>query len=151
MIELALDELIAHQPPMRLLDRVLSVDADEAVAELTVRRDNPLFVPGRGLPAYTGLELMAQTIALIDGWRCQHDGVPPKIGFLLGCRRYATELTAFDDGMTLVISVKMVLCGGDMYSFDAQICDAQGRVLATANLNVYAPKNPEAFLKDGTT
>lgn len=150
MSDLALDDLMAHQPPMRLLDRVVSVNENEAVAEMTVRRDNPLFVPGLGLPAYVGLELMAQTIALIDGVRCKRDNVPAKIGFLLGCRRYATDCVEFDLRTRLLISVQMVLSGGDMYSFDARICDAEGQVLATANLNVYAPRNPEAFLKDGT-
>jgi predicted hotdog family 3-hydroxylacyl-ACP dehydratase len=150
MSDLALDDLIAHRPPMRLLDRAIAISAEEAVAELTVRQDNPLVVAGRGMPAYVGLELMAQTIALIEGQRCYRDGVPPKIGFLLGCRRYDVSCSEFALGMRLVVSVKMVFCGGDMYSFEARICDAEGQVLATATLNVYAPKNPEAFLKDGT-
>lgn len=150
MSDLALDELIAHRPPMRLLDRVISVDDTQAVAELTVRKDNPLYVAGRGLPAYVGLELMAQTIGLIDGMRCKSDGQPPKIGFLLGCRRYAADRSEFELGMRLNIAVKMVFSGGDMYSFESRIDDAAGRTIATANLNVYAPSNPRAFLKDGT-
>jgi predicted hotdog family 3-hydroxylacyl-ACP dehydratase len=150
MSELSLDELIAHRPPMRLLDRVISVSDTEAVAELTVRVDNPLFVSGRGLPAYVGLELMAQTIGLIDGMHCKNDSLPPKIGFLLGCRRYTAGCSEFELGMRLTIAVQMVFCGGDMYSFESRIDDASGRTVATANLNVYAPRNPQAFLKDGT-
>ena len=58
-----LDDLIAHRPPMRFLDRIITVDDTVAVAETTVRSDNPMFVAGRGLPAYSGLEMMAQAIA----------------------------------------------------------------------------------------
>jgi predicted hotdog family 3-hydroxylacyl-ACP dehydratase len=93
---------------------------------------------------------MAQTIALIDGMRCKRDHIPAKIGFLLGCRRYTAHCDDFELGARLLVTVEMVLCGGDMYSFDSRICDVEGKVLATANLNVYAPRNPEAFLKSGT-
>ncbi len=146
-----LDDLIVHRPPMRLLDRAISVSEHEAVAEFTVRRDNPLVSPGRGLPGYAGLELMAQTIALIDGTKCHRDGRPAKIGFLLGCRRYTVDCDEFVVGIRLIITVQMVFCGGDMYSFDCRIDDGDGRKLAAANLNVYAPRDPQAFLKDGTT
>ncbi|MGA7710626.1 MAG: hypothetical protein WCA81_01895 [Rhizomicrobium sp.] len=150
MSELPLDELIAHRPPMLLLDRVISVSDSEAVAELTVRRENPLFVVGRGVPAYVGLELMAQTIALIDGARCKRTGLPPRIGFLLGCRRYSANCAEFALGARLVCIVQMVFSGGDMYSFEGRIEDGEGHALATAILTVYAPRNPQAFLKDGT-
>lgn len=146
-----LDDLIVHRPPMRLLDRMISITEKEAVAELTVREDNPFVAPGRGLPAYAGLELMAQAIGTIDGMRCHRDGLPPKIGFLLGCRRYTVDRDEFTVGTRLVITVQMVFCGGDMYSFECRIEDGDGRKLATANLNVYAPRDPQAFLKDGTT
>jgi hypothetical protein len=38
-----------------------------------------------------------------------------------------------------------------MYSFESKITDSEGAELATANLNVFAPRDPSAFLKDGTT
>ena len=94
-----LDEAIAHRPPMRFLDRIIAVDDKEAVAEIVVRADNPLFVPGRGLPAYAGLEMMAQTIGVVDEIRQKLQGLPPKIGFLLGCRRYRTRSAEFADGV----------------------------------------------------
>ena len=146
-----LDDLIVHRPPMRLLDRAISIDENQAVAELTVSTDIPFVTLGRGLPAYAGLELMAQTIALIDGFKCHRDGLVPKIGFLLGCRRYTVDCEEFAIGSRLITTVQMVFGGGDMYSFDCRIDDPDGRNLATATLNVYAPQNPQAFLKDGST
>lgn len=144
-----LDQLIMHRPPMRLLDRALAISETEAVAELTVREDIPFVAPGRGLPAYAGLELMAQTIGLIDGFRCYSEGLPPKIGFLLGCRRYTTVCEEFAAGSRLIVTVEMVFNGGEMYSFECRIADPEGQELAAAMLNVFAPRDPLAFLKDG--
>ncbi len=146
-----LDHLLMHRPPMRLLDRAISISEHEAVAELTVREDIPFIAPGRGLPAYAGLELMAQSIGLIDGFKCYCEGLPPKIGFLLGCRRYTTACDTFAIGSRLIVTVQMVFNGGEMYSFECRIADPEGRELAKASLNVFAPRDPPTFLKDGTT
>jgi predicted hotdog family 3-hydroxylacyl-ACP dehydratase len=144
-----LDDLIMHRPPMRLLDRAIEIDTQHATAELTVRDDIPFVLPGRGMPAYAGLELMAQTIGMIDGFKCWSEGLPPKIGFLLGCRRYTVACDAFAVGIRLIVSVDMVFNGGEMYSFECRIADSEGKELATATLNVFAPRDPQAFLRDG--
>ena len=144
-----IEQLIMHRLPMRLIDRPLAVSETEAVAELTVREDIPFVPPGGGLPAYAGLELMAQTIGMIDGLRCYNEGLPPKIGFLLGCRRYKVSCDEFAVGTRLIITVQMVFNGGEMYSFECRIADAGGEELATATLNVYAPRDPQAFLRTG--
>jgi len=149
--DFSLDELVAHRAPMRLLDRVIAVDEGEAVAETVVRPDNPFFVPGRGLPAYTGLEMMAQAIAAIDGMKRKLEGLPPKIGFLLGCRRYTATCANFGENMRLRITAKMVFSDGEMFAFECRIDDADGSPLALANMNVYAPADPLAFLEDGTS
>ena len=144
-----LDELVAHRPPMRLLDRMIEISAEGAVAETIVRDNNPLFVPGRGLPAYAGLEMMAQAIAAIDGIKRNMDGLPPKIGFLLGCRRYSVRCADFEEGSRLRVAAKMVFSDGEMFSFECSIDGEDGVQIARANMNVYAPTNPQAYLKDG--
>ena len=143
--ELPIDEFIVHRPPMRLLDRIISVSENDAVAETIVRSDNPFFEPGRGLPAYVGLEMMAQAIALIDGAKRRNSGFPPNFGFLLGCRRYISTRARFGENEKLTVSASMVFGDGAMFAFDCRLDDQQGRV-ATASLNVYAPADPQAFL-----
>jgi predicted hotdog family 3-hydroxylacyl-ACP dehydratase len=141
-----LDELISHRPPMRFLDRIVSVSDKQAVAETLVTADNPLFVRGRGLPAYAGLEMMAQAIATIDGMKRKLDGLPPKIGFLLGCRRYIVRCPIFDENMRLKIFADTVFDDGAMFAFECRIDDENGAALAHANMNVFAPADPGAFL-----
>jgi len=141
-----IDELIVHRLPMRLLDRIVACSESEVVAEAYVRPDNLFFEPGRGLPAYVGLEMMAQAIAAIDGKKRLNSGQPAKIGFLLGCRRYASRSASLGEGTRLMVSAKMVFDDGAMLAFDCRIDDEQGE-LATANLKVYAPTDPSGFLK----
>ncbi len=147
--DLPLDEFVAHRPPMRFLDRIIAVDEAEAVAETIIRPNNPLFVAGRGLPAYAGLEMMAQAIAAIDGMKRRQEGLPPKIGFLLGCRRYSVNCTHFGENMRLRITAKMIFSDGEMFAFECRIDDGDGGPLAQGNMNVYAPANPKALLEDG--
>jgi len=144
-----LDELVAHRPPMRFLDRMIAVSENDALAETVVSSANPLFVPGRGLPAYAGIEMMAQAIASIDGMKRKVGGLPPKIGFLLGCRRYAVNCAEFPEDMRLRIAAKMVFSDGEMFAFECRIEDEAGVEVAKANMNVYAPADPRAFLQDG--
>jgi predicted hotdog family 3-hydroxylacyl-ACP dehydratase len=143
--ELPIDEFLVHRAPMRLLDRIIAVSESDAVAETIVRADNPFFEPGRGLPAYVGLEMMAQAIALIDGGKRRKNGLPANIGFLLGCRRYATKRATFAEDEKLTVTASVVFGDGAMFAFDCRLDDEQGEV-ATANLKVYAPADPQAFL-----
>ena len=147
--EVSLDELVPHRAPMRFLDRMIFVSDTEAVAETVVRADNPLFVAGTGLPGYAGLEMMAQAIAAIDGMKRKAGGLPPKIGFLLGCRRYSVSRSDFAEGMRLRIVAKMVFTNGEMFNFECRIEDGAGEEIAHASMNVYAPADPTAFLKAG--
>jgi predicted hotdog family 3-hydroxylacyl-ACP dehydratase len=145
-LRIPLEELIAHRPPMRFLDDIVTVSDTEVVAETRVSADNPLFVPGRGLPAYSGVEMMAQAIAAIDGMKRKREGLPPKIGFLLGCRRYKVACDVFPDDARLTIVAKMVFNDGAMFAFECRIDGEDGGTLASANMNVFAPAEPRAFL-----
>lgn len=142
---LSIDDFVVHRPPMRLLHRVISVTENDALAEMTVTPDNPFFEPGRGLPAYVGLEMMAQAIAIIDGAQRRNNGLPAKLGFLLGCRRYLSRCASFAPGLRLMIAATKVFGEGDMLAFDCRIDDDGGEV-AVANIKVYAPTNPQSFL-----
>ncbi|HWE06036.1 MAG TPA: hypothetical protein VG274_04960, partial [Rhizomicrobium sp.] len=99
----SIDELMVHRLPMRLLDRIVACSECEVVAEACVRADNLFFEPGRGLPPYVGLEMMAQAIAAIDGKKRKSSGKPAKIGFLLGCRCFASRVPCFAEGTRLTV------------------------------------------------
>lgn len=138
-----------HRGPMLLIDAMLSAEGDIARSETTIRADHLFFIPGHGVPAYVGFELMAQTVNAFDGWRRVDRGLEPAIGFLLGCRSYKAARAYFVEGERLVTEVRSLLKNpeDEMVSFECRILDAGGAVIATATVNAYRPHDPDAFLK----
>jgi predicted hotdog family 3-hydroxylacyl-ACP dehydratase len=143
---ISLDELVAHRGPMRLVDRMIEISETHAVAETEIRPDNLFFSADGNVPAYVGLEMMAQAIAAIDGMARRNAGQPPKIGFLLGCRRYNAARAVFGENDLLTTYANMVFTDGAMFSFDCRI-ERAGEEIANASLNVYAPSDPQALLQ----
>lgn len=143
-------ELVPHASSMLLLDRVVGAEGETVRSETCIRADNIFFQSGRGVPAYVGFELMAQTISAYDGLRRRARGDKPGIGFLLGCRKYACERAFFGEGEALTIEATSLLGEEGMASFDCRILDGAGAVLANAVINVYRPADPEAFLQAQT-
>jgi predicted hotdog family 3-hydroxylacyl-ACP dehydratase len=143
-----LDDLIPHTGTMRLIDGVVAADGEAVTAEAKIRRGNLFFQEGKGVPAYVGFELMAQTVSAYDGLRRWRRGEAPAIGFLLGCRRYATVRDYFEDGEVLRIEVQSLLGEDGLASFRCKINDAAGAEVASGVLNVYRPADPIAFLSE---
>ena len=59
-----------------------------------------------GVPAWAGVEYMAQTIAAHAGVEARARGEPPAIGFLLGTRAYSTSVEKFPNGSKLTVTVE---------------------------------------------
>jgi predicted hotdog family 3-hydroxylacyl-ACP dehydratase len=131
---------------MVLLDRVLEVGENHIVAGLAVRDDGLFSGADRTVPAWVGLEYMAQTIAAFSGyWRkCRGEAI--QLGFLLGTRHYECSAGSFPCGMPLWVHAEQLMEGAnDMAIFDCRI-EGEG-ILAAAKLNVLLPRDAESFLK----
>jgi len=80
----AIEALLPHQAPMLLLDHICTVDASQVRCETRVGPRHALLLDGEGnLPAWAGIELMAQTIAAWAGMQGRLRGEPVRIGMLL--------------------------------------------------------------------
>jgi predicted hotdog family 3-hydroxylacyl-ACP dehydratase len=137
--------LLPHEPPMILLDEVLSSEETSLAAALTIR-ENSLFVEAGGVPAHIGVENMAQTCGAYAGVKTLDCGEPVRLGFLLGTRRYEARVPWFRIGDYLVVSVSEMYRDEHMGAFDCRI-DRRGEMVATAQLNVYQPEDPETLLQ----
>ena len=113
-------ELLPHGPEMTLLDRLVEYSPQRSVATVTIRRDSP-FAERAGVPAWVGIEYMAQTIAAHAGYEARLRGEPPAIGFLLGTRSYSSELEFFPVGATLMISVEPLVTESRLGAFQCTI------------------------------
>lgn len=135
--------LVPHAVPMLLLDKVVGSGEDFLVCELAVRGDG-LFDTGGRVPAWLGIEYMAQTVAAYSGLQAHLKHEPVKIGFLLGTRRFETNIEDFACGDILRITAKRIIHGSSgMGAFE---CRVEGNAaLQTATLSVYEPTDQESL------
>ncbi|MBX7114703.1 MAG: 3-hydroxylacyl-ACP dehydratase [Myxococcaceae bacterium] len=138
-------ELIPHRGALCLLDGVIESHGPRLRAQLTVRDDGFFFdaVSGGGVPAWVGLEYMAQTAAAHVGVEQRLAGSAPRVGFLLGTRRYRCNVPVFTPGTVLTVSVERVALSHEgLAAYEARIEGAG--VVATSQVNCLLPLTDEA-------
>ena len=143
-----IEQLLPHRGMMLLLDRVAEFSADRTVAEYAPRHD-AWYADARGnMPAWIGVELMAQTIAAHVGLLKRDQGMPVAPGMLLGTRRYAAARADFTAGRTLRIRANLSFRDeSGLGAYDCAI-EADGAQLALATLKVFEPEDFQAFLRE---
>ena len=62
LAEIPVKELLPHDPPMVLLDRVTSYDESTLTAEVDISTES-MFCGDDGVPGWVGVEYMAQAVA----------------------------------------------------------------------------------------
>jgi predicted hotdog family 3-hydroxylacyl-ACP dehydratase len=131
--------LLPHRPPMLLINKIVEVNSSSASAIAFIDDQASFYQNGRGIPSWIGLEYMGQTAALIAGYQLEHDLVKPHLGFLLGARRYLTEVEFFLPNKNLLINCNEIAVVGDsLATFDCTIRHIDSdKVIVNANLSVY--------------
>lgn len=145
----AAERLVPHRGGMLWIDRVIHCDAQGVVAEATIRADHLLADDDApGLPAWMGIEYMAQGIAAWAGGRALARGEEIKPGFLLGTRRYECHRPWLAFGLRLRIECRCELMGDNgLGLFACRLLDGEEEI-ATANVSVFEPPDPDAYLND---
>lgn len=129
---------------MVLLDAVESFD-DDSIVCLRTLTPGGLFQNADGsLPAWAGIELMAQAIAAWLSCRGRATGEPVRLGLLLGTREFHSDADTFAAGTCLRISAHRSF--HDEHGMGAFVCriDGAGHV-AQARLTVFSPPDAVAF------
>ncbi|WP_038173299.1 hotdog family protein [Vibrio pacinii] len=135
----SIDQLLPHDEPMILIDRALEVEQDSIHCQVEISGKNPFFnTQTNTLPAYVGIEFMAQSVAAWSGYHALTRGAQPSIGFLLGSRRYNTYCDEFEQGQMLDIYAEKMMEDNGMAVFTARI-EHHGETVASCQLNVYVP------------
>ncbi len=135
-----IERLLPHQAPMILIDDWIEIKDDTVHTCVEIRSDNLFFdSENNTIPAYVGIEFMAQSIAAWSGYHQAVQGRPPRVGFLLGTRRYRSQVSQFHLGEKLDIFAEKVIENDGMSVFSCQIKIA-GETIANAQLNAFMPK-----------
>ena len=139
--EIPVRELLPHDPPMVLLDRVTRFDESTLTAEVDIGADS-MFCADDGVPGWVGIEYMAQAVAAHAGYKGRLEGKQPAIGYLLGTRAYECAVPVFPIGATLQVHVESLFVEMGLGAFACQI--DIGETIATAKINVYQPEDDVA-------
>jgi predicted hotdog family 3-hydroxylacyl-ACP dehydratase len=132
------ENYIPHRGAMRLIDRLLELDGDHAVAEVEVPFDG-LFVRDGQVPSWIGIEYMAQTVSAWAGSRQRGRGGEPQPGLLLGSRRYEVQCDGFPSGARLRVEARCEFIGSNgLGLFDCRIV-MDGQDVATGRISVLDP------------
>ncbi len=130
-------DLIAHEAPMILIDRIECYDDESIQSVIEIKLGSP-FLNENAVPAYIGIEYMAQTVACFSGIKALDAGNAVRIGFLVSVRKLKLFTNAYTIGSSLVAKSCVLYDDGEMAAFDCQISDEK-HILAEAKLNVYQP------------
>jgi len=136
--------VLPHAGNMILLDELVACDEANVHTRLTVKPGLLSDAAGH-LPAFIGLELMAQSVAAWAGVRAKHAGVPVELGFLIGTRRYQCNVPVFPNGTQLHIRGRCSL--EDSSGLGVFECELDGPgIHAEARLNVFRPPQVSDYL-----
>lgn len=137
-------ELLPHTGPAVLLDGVLACDDKSLSAEVAIHPGSSFF-QRNGVPAYVGIEYMAQACGAFSGVAAKRNGEAPRMGFILGTRRYHATRAWFGDGQRLVVRVELVYRDGEVGVFDCSVL-SEDEIVASAQLIVAEPRNATELL-----
>ncbi|WP_339515939.1 hotdog family protein [Pseudomonas sp. RL_15y_Pfl2_60] len=140
-------ELVPHSGDMVLLDEVVRYDVDEVETRVKVKAGGLFNQADGSLPAWLGVELMAQSIAAFAGCHAREADKPVALGFLLGTRKFECNVEAFPLGAELHIkALRSLQDDNGMAVFE---CHLNGPgIHATARLNVFQPPDATQFLQE---
>lgn len=138
-------DLVPHSGRMSLLTSITGHGEDWLSAQVVITQDS-MFADSKGVPAWVGLEYLAQAIGAFAGLQERLNGESPKLGFLLGTRKYicSTDYFLLGDQLELKVIRNMQAENG-LSAFE---CHLQANsYTATASLNVFQPEDAERFLQ----
>jgi predicted hotdog family 3-hydroxylacyl-ACP dehydratase len=141
-----IEQLVPHRPPMILIDRMIDATDTASTCEVTITPQT-LFIESAGVPAFVGLEYMAQAVAAYGGYKAYLAGELIGLGFLLGTPQLTTHCQGFACGQTLRIQVTHVWGDNELLQFHGTIQDAlTGKLLQEAELAIFKPQDVSSYL-----
>lgn len=142
-------ELVPHSGKMSLLDNIIEYGDKWISAEICITADS-MFSDGKGVPAWVGLEYMAQAVAAYAGLQERLNGGRPKLGFLLGTRGYSCSTDYFSVGTKLILMVHLEMeAENGLNVFQCAL--RGGGVDASARINVFQPVDSGKFIQDSVS
>ncbi|MDR2787379.1 MAG: hypothetical protein LBD06_03275 [Candidatus Accumulibacter sp.] len=139
-------EYLPHRGRMVLLDEVLAVETGCIRCAVTLRMDSPFCREGQ-VPAYVGVEYMAQAVGALVGWEARQQGEAVRVGFLVSARRFTSRVDGFAAGETLTVEAREDWRDAEgLGVMDCAIYHPENEPVAHARLMVFQPRDMDAYI-----
>ena len=133
------EAFMLHRSPMRLVRRLLCLDADYAEGETTLQTGD-VGVDSQGkVEAAALLELVAQTYAAAQGYKDRQADKASNKGYLVGAQDFHIERRP-PAGQRLLIKIKSSCSFGDFYFVDGQVL-CEGCRVAGGTLKIWLQRD----------
>jgi predicted hotdog family 3-hydroxylacyl-ACP dehydratase len=147
----AVAEVVPHSGAMVLLTRVDDHVEHQTTCLVEIGEDTCFRQPGGLVPAWVGLEYMAQCVAVHAGLRARANGEPVKIGLLLGSKRIDFRTAAFSPGQVLEVKARRLWGDKNLGSFACSVVDAgSGTPLVEGTLSVLLAEDVGTLAEEPT-
>jgi predicted hotdog family 3-hydroxylacyl-ACP dehydratase len=144
---LTIATVLPHVGRMLLLDELLDHGPEHVSCGVTIRSAT-MFCDGvNGVPAWVGLEYLAQACCAFSGIEDVRAGGKPGIALLLGSRSYQSEAEWFPLGAALQVRVELQMRDESGFVAFAGTIEEAGRVLARGDVKAYRPKDVLAVIR----
>jgi predicted hotdog family 3-hydroxylacyl-ACP dehydratase len=144
---LSIETILPYGDGMRLLDELRDQGLEHVTCGVTIQEHSMFCEGNRGVPAWVGLEYMAQACCAFSGLEEVREGRRPSIGLLLGSRAYESQVEFFALGARLAVRAELLLRDeSDLVAFACTIHHAD-RLLARGDVKAYRPKDVLALIR----
>jgi predicted hotdog family 3-hydroxylacyl-ACP dehydratase len=126
-----IEELIPHRLPMRLVESIASVDSESIRTTAVVKDAWPT----------VRIELIAQTAAVLQGWRERGEDKAGIGGLLVGIPEAKPQAPTIPVGTELVCSVHISHGAQNYLAFTGEVAGADGVLWLTGSIQAYRPDN----------
>jgi predicted hotdog family 3-hydroxylacyl-ACP dehydratase len=136
---------VPHRGSALLVSELLRHAGDETACSVRIDEQELFRDEDGSVPAWIGLEYMAQCIAVHAAMLSESDE-PPPLGFLVSARGLRFHCARFEPGQRLeAVATRLWSGGGGLSSFACLLRDAaNGALLAEGRIGCYVPPDAAA-------
>ncbi|MBN2574564.1 MAG: hypothetical protein JXP73_08350 [Deltaproteobacteria bacterium] len=138
MATLDIEKLIPHRRPMRLVEEIVTVGEWAIETAATVRDTWPTAHVGE-IRALVLVELIAQSAAVLQGWKERHEKESGIGGLLVGIPHATLARPTVPVGARLSCQVQISHGATNYLAFEGEVRDAAGMVWLRAGIQAFRP------------
>ena len=140
-----IERLLPHRLPMRLVEGIVRVD-DDSIETAAVARETWPTANGGWVRSLLLVEFLAQSAAVLQGWKERNEKAPGIGGLLVGIPAARPSQPKVPVGTVLVCSVRISHGAPNYRAFDGEVKDAAGVLLLTGSIQAYRPDQPGEWI-----